>query len=570
MFSKAKVLFLASMLAGCGGDSSRSLDRIAAVPLENLSGDSALDWISAASAPLLVMRTAGAPGRIVLGVNAERDAAALRATQIVRGYYSGNVEKIRLHAALFDAETSRVVREIDEQGSPGEVLDRLAGALKDGPVMSTHSAAMEAFGRSVSEKDPSARRALLEQALRADPGFTPAAIALAQLQPPPEATATLRSAIGKHPEGWERARLELALATADRDPAAILKAMETCLRFSPNDTDMARGLGDALINRHRYAEGAQWLEKAAALEPQQTGIWNLLSYAYTYAGNLPKAKESLERYRKSAPDDPNAYDTAGEVHWSFGQFAEAEANFMEAQRRDPQFLGGLEFAKAALARFLAGDTNGADQIFARYIESRRALHDPLVDLRAAHWLYLTDRKPQARQALRTLMAQPSEVAALANSFLALWQLQEGDPAAPETARQAVAKAKTPASMTQAGLVLLLTQPRASAEEWRSRLNRSMSPATPPALKRLVLAYALILDAHYKEARTVLEAMFAETPAANGDEIRMLLARAKMETGDKAGAKALLARYPLPPQPGENVYATLWFPDFLKWRKEVGL
>lgn len=223
-----------------------------------------------------------------------------------------------------------------------------------------------------------------------------------------------------------------------------------------------------------------------------------------------------------------------------------------------------------MARFLGGDNKGADELFARYLESRRALNDPLVDLRSAHWLYLTGRKDQAKQSAGNLAAKTSEVAVLAQSFLALWQLQEGDTAAAETAKQAMGRARTPATATQSGLLMLLTQPRASAEEWNARVNRALGPATPPALRRLILAYALMFGKHYKEARTVLEAMYAETPPAASDEIRMMLAKAKLETGDTAGAKALLARYALPPQPGENVYSSLWFPEFRQWRKAVGL
>lgn len=572
MSSKYSWLGIAGLLlAACGKQTSRPLERIAAPPLENLSGNAELDWISSASTPLLVMKTAGAPGRIVLGVNAEREAAAVRASQVLRGYYDGKGGTVRLHAALFDAESNRMVREFDEQGAPGDVLDRLAAAIKEGTVAAaTRSAAMEAYGRSVHEKDAAVRRTRLEEALRSDPGFTPAAIALAQLQTPQEAVATLQAAIGRHQDGWERSRLQLALATVQREPAAVLKAMENCLRFAPNDTDMARGLGDALVNRHRYAEGVQWLEKAAALEPEQVQIWNLLAYANSYARNLDKAKQSLEGYRKAAPQDPNAFDTAGEIYWAFGQFREAETNFLEAQKIDPLFLGGLEFAKAAMARFLSGDEKGADQMFGRYMESRRSLKDPLADLRAAHWLYLTGRKQPAKEAIGKLAATTTEAGVLAQAFLALWQLQEGDAAAAGTAQQAMGRARTPAAATQAGLVMLLAQPRASAEEWNSRIQRAVGPGAPPALRRLVLVYALTLGKHFKEARTLLEAMYNETPPSGSDEIRMLLALARLETGDKAGAKVLLERYALPPNPGDTLYASLWFPQFQAWRKAVGL
>jgi hypothetical protein len=51
---------------------------------------------------------------------------------------------------------------------------------------------------------------------------------------------------------------------------------------------------------------------------------------------------------------------------------------------------------------------------------------------------------------------------------------------------------------------------------------------------------------------------------------MLLGYAKLQQGDKAGAAQLLARYPVPPQPGEGITATFWFPAFREWRKSASL
>ena len=75
---------------------------------------------------------------------------------------------------------------------------------------------------------------------------------------------------------------------------------------------------------------------------------------------------------------PAGYDTMGEINWLAGRFSEAEKNFLEAQQKQPQFLEGLEFSKAAFARFLAGDMAGADELFTKFGRASGTFKDPNV------------------------------------------------------------------------------------------------------------------------------------------------------------------------------------------------
>jgi hypothetical protein len=125
-------------------------------------------------------------------------------------------------------------------------------------------------------------------------------------------------------------------------------------------------------------------------------------------------------------------------------------------------------------------------------------------------------------------------------------------------------------VTQGAIVAFLAQPAASPEEWTARAERTLNPRTHPSLKRLMIAYALILGKHFNAAAQLLEPLYKNTSPAGGDELRMLLGYAKLQSGDKAGAAALLQRFPLPPQPGESILASVWFPAFRDWRKSAGL
>lgn len=571
------VLFLVS----CSQSPRRPVQRVAAIPFENQSSSSESDWVSLVIPQLVAMQAVGSPGFVTLSTPSEREWRSIRATRLLEGYYyTTSTGRLRIHAVLRDLDTDRIAREMEVEGTSTQAIVAMteqvaAHLLGKSRGLQVAPAAVEAFGRSLRESDASLRMEWLQKAMLADPKFAQAPAAAAQWKAStgaaPEAVQILQASISQQPAGFEKSELQLLLAGITNDSNARVGALREAMQYSPQDSEFSRQLGDALVNRHQYKEGAESLKRAAELEPGFMAYWNQLAYAQAYAGDYDGAKNSLERYQKATPNDPNSSDSMGELRWYFGHFAEAEANFLEAQRKSPQFLGGFEFAKAALSRYLANDLSGADQLFLRYTESRRALRDPLVELREAHWLYMTGRKDKGMEMALKLAQEQSPASGMAESFAAFWKLQEGKQAeALESAKRAVPKSMGPQAVTQAIVVVLLAQPAASADEWRARLQKAMNPQTPPQLRSLVLAYALLLGKNYAEAGKVLEELYRLLPAGGNEEARMLLGLTKLRTGDKAGAAELLRRYPLPFTPGESMFASLYFPEFLQWRKEAGL
>lgn len=566
------LLILAIMLgSACKRSPQRPVRRIAVVPFENLSGDMKLDWWGAISPFVVVSQTGNVQGLVTVVAGAERDVTALRANFVLAGYYTVTGGEIRVRSVLRDVASSRTVRRLDISGPPAGALQRVSAFLSGKPVPSAalNVAALEQFGRSLLARDPAEKRALLEQALKADPKHAFAAASLAQMQSAAgdreAARQTLVNALEGRPESWERAQLKQWKARLENDRDGLLSAMREAVAVSPNDADLARQLAEACVERRRYPEAIVWLKKAVQLEPDQTAFWNLLAYAQAYARDFDGAFSSTGRYRALAPADPNADDSSGEVAWMAGRFADAEKYFLEAQKKQPLFLGGLEFSKAAFSRFLGGDVGGADAIFHRYLESRRAINDATAPLRQAQWLYLTGRHKKAHE-MAAAVKGDGELAARAGTLRAVWLLQEGDRAqAFEIARSAAALPRAGQAASAAALMAFIAQPAASPGEWESRANRVLAPQA----RRLALLYALLLNKHYSEAAKLLSAAFSESSPANSDEIRMLLAQTKLMTGDNKAAAALLENYPLPPQPGESIFATLYFPAFLDWRKAAG-
>ena len=122
----------------------------------------------------------------------------------------------------------------------------------------------------------------------------------------------------------------------------------------------------------------------------------------------------------------------------------------------------------------------------------------------------------------------------------------------ETLRRALAKTRSPALITPAGIIAFLAQPAASPGEWQARADRVVKAQGNPGnvdylLGSRILGYALILGKHYAAAGPVLEALYRAAPTTESDDGRMLLGLAKLRAGNKAEAASLLERYPLPPR-----------------------
>ncbi len=540
-----------------------------------------MDWIGPVIPLAIAAQSIGAGDILVQQADSAREGRALRADATLEGYYVVEHGRLRLAASWRDQRSQKVNRRVEAEGSLDQgllpLIATLGAAVTNGQRQLDwgRGEALEILGRALVAGETKQRLALAHQAAEAEPRLAPAALLAAQLSlnggDHQSSRAVLQRALAGQPENWERFQLARALAAVEQNPGALLKALTKGIQYSPRDSGLTRQLAELHLGRHDFKSAAEWFRRTAALDPDISANWNSLAYALAYGRDFQQAKAAVDRYVRLAASDPNAYDTAGEIHWFAGEFREAAQQFLEAQRRDPQFLGGLEFSKAAFARFFAGDTAAADELFGRYIESRRALQDPFADVRQAHWLYLTGRTERALQAIRNLISTKGEAGSRANAFLAAWLLEEGKPQeASDAARKAVSLARSPVSLNMAMICVFLAQPRASAAEWQSRADRVFQAPGSAALKRPVLAYALLLNGHLIEAVTIWERLFRETPPNLADEVRTLLGGAKATLGDKTAAASLLANYPLPPQPGEALFASLYFRPLKKWRSLAGL
>lgn len=551
MYCKALLLAAVLALAGCKRPPEPAFERIAVPPFENLTGDPGQDWVGVALAELAVEGMAGAPRSQAFRSGGIGDGVARRATHVLHGYLWRSAGGWRLEAMLEDLGKRRMVARASAAGAPEQgpapLADQVLVALgrRGRSIQVRNPAVLKAYAEALSAADPGP---VLEGVLSGAPNFAAPYLALLRVRLARGDLAGARAVVARATQapgldGLDRARLQLWAATLNGDYQERSRRLEELARLMPADSEVFQSLAGLRLAQRDYAGAVRAYQEALLRDPHNPVLLNESGYACAYAGDFSGAVAALQRYRNLQPLEANPPDSLGDIYYQFGRFAEAEQHYLEATKKSPTFAGGASWFKAAHARLMRGDLEGADELMRRYVEQRGAAGDTLSDVHQAQWEYLTGRAQRAFARLRAWVAaagRPGDQRALALSLLSMWSLeseQRGE--ARRYAEQALAAARTPL----ARLCLFLAEPEASAAEWSEHAARAFSEPGSEGLRRMATAYALLFGKRHREALPVLEELERLSPPAPGELTPVLLAWAALETGRDPGDR--LARWPVP-------------------------
>lgn len=506
---------MAALCAACSRsrNARESVQRVAILPFENLSGDSALDWISAAGPKIVTDQLLGGgesvPAIVPIQVSALRDAYASGVTQLVHGYFekrraSNKEDQLHFEFVVEDAQTHKALHTGAGDGEMLPALDRLAKQIDAGAhaFSSANPQAVAAWGRGE-----------YENAVNLDPDFGAAWLSWVQAraaaagnqganqEAKQQAIEIVARALGQTSlqSPVDRAQLEYDSATLRQDETGQQQALTALARLMPHDLGLLRRLATQEMNSRRFSEAAQYYAAVLQEDPDDIEMWNQLGYAQAFVGDLASALKSFERYGRDPAHTANSFDSRGEASFLNGKFAEAEKYFLEAHANGSALLGGGDLLKAAYAHWLQGDLPGADQLFVRYLTFRTEQKDALVPWRQAVWEYSTGRSEAAIARLSPVTSSVAEPAAnVARAQIAIWK----DP--------------------------------------------SKLPQDPAALKQA----------------------YERTPPAADGITRVLYAAALSKGGRKDEARKLLTLWPLPGLEGDPLLQSFVFPKYLELKREL--
>jgi predicted CXXCH cytochrome family protein len=150
--------------------------------------------------------------------------------------------------------------------------------------------------------------------------------------------AQLAAAIERNPP--QRAEYYFELAEALRDSGQLEKSVPVyreALRRNPGFVVGLQKLASVLRRLGRAAEGAELLQRAASVAPDNPSTWRELGLTYVALGKRTDAVASLQRAIEIDPDMSEAHNNLGIIWFAGGERARAEAAFREAVRIQPDY-----------------------------------------------------------------------------------------------------------------------------------------------------------------------------------------------------------------------------------------
>jgi tetratricopeptide (TPR) repeat protein len=592
-------LFIA-LLSACTHQPPRPrVERIAILRFENLGGDVSGDWMGRAFSEVITAELAGAPGLYAIpstrthgldrvlgprpvsvpGISAEQALAlASGATRLGYGEYSVRGGRLSARLTIEDPRTGKTINLVSAgpSGHPAGDVFSVASALarqvstRVAPYGTNSVPALEAYMAAAESATAAATEQNLDRAIAADPDFGPPYRLLAQVKAQRQDRAAAEALLGQAlaragamPPA-ERARLNLEAANLHGDLAARMSALTTLVALEPNDPAAWNSLAESCVNRRQYPQAVEAYRKLLEVEPDDVNVLNQLGYAAAYAGSPDTALDALRRYQALRPAEANPLDSQGDINLLAGRLRQAESLYLQAAKKDPNFLSGGDLWKAAMARLMSGDVGGADTLAQQYIQAREAAKDPLAEYRQAEWSWVSGRRKSACQRLDTFARGAEngplrEVASRAYSQLAVWSLALGDRAAAAQLAQKGALLAGPSSAGAAMVARFLAEPPASSSEWSVRAERLFPNASGNSIKDLALAYALLLGRQFQPASLLLKRLYDGANPETDSSLPVVLAWTFLETGRANDAAPLLRFNPIPSTNGVSLFAPFYFP-----------
>jgi tetratricopeptide (TPR) repeat protein len=250
------------------------------------------------------------------------------------------------------------------------------GVRDDGtiPITTSSDTARQEYlqGRALLEK-LRAQEAIphFERAVKADPSFALAHLALAQAhQTPREFFASYHRAVSLLDNAGRGEQLMILATQAgvNGDARKQLEYLEKLVELYPRDVRAVTMLASYYFGQQDHERAIEQYTIAAEIDPEYSPVYNQLGYSYRYLGQYDKAEEAFKKYTSLIPDDPNPYDSYAELLLKSGQFEKSIAMYRKALEINPGFV----FSHVGIATnlMLQGDHAAArEQLRTMYAES---------------------------------------------------------------------------------------------------------------------------------------------------------------------------------------------------------
>jgi Tfp pilus assembly protein PilF len=242
------------------------------------------------------------------------------------------------------------------------VLADLAGTGPDRPVAEVTTSSSEAYRRYLNGVEYVARMYLseaseeFEKALEHDSTFAMAYYHLARIKDQrliEKATQYSETASRK-----EQFYIKALQAETSGDYEGQVSHLRHLLESFPDEKEAYFRLGVHFHNHLHLDTAVYYLTRAIEIDPLYRSAYNVLSYAYSEAGDIVNAIETINEYIALAPNEANPYDSRGDLYANFGYPEPAAKSYLNALAIKPDFM--VSVFKLVRMRIYQGRYDEAD------------------------------------------------------------------------------------------------------------------------------------------------------------------------------------------------------------------
>jgi TolB-like protein/TolA-binding protein len=132
------------------------------------------------------------------------------------------------------------------------------------------------------------------------------------------------------------------------DSARQRQLLESLLKEFPRQDDARQELAQSLLGAGEMDRGISVLKDGLQLDPRNEIFLNQLAYAQAASGNLAAALQADDQYMAVRPNDPNRWDTRGDILFYSNHDDEAVAAYRKTIALKPDFTGYGDYLKLAI------------------------------------------------------------------------------------------------------------------------------------------------------------------------------------------------------------------------------
>ena len=398
-----------------------AIESVAVLPLKNLSGDPAQEYLADGMTEELIGRLAEIQDLRVISrtsvmrfketkLSAPEIAKMLRVDALVEGSVIRQGGRIRVHAQLIRAATdehfwsetydremgdvlalqsdvAQAIAEKVEVTVTGQEHSRLVAARHVSPDV-YESYLKGQFGAHNTRAELEASIAYFQEAIRKDPTFAPAYLGLANTYqnlslilvgaPPsemrPKVISAAQRALELDPE-LAQAHVLLAAVYQRRWQWSDAEAeYKRALQLKPNDAGAHLGFANWLLCQGRIKEALAWAERARELDPLEDAGGVHIGWILFHARRYDEAIRELRSVLAVHPDSANARWYLGFALIGKGQPEQALLELAKTASLMHRSPGSLELLATAEAR--AGHRNEALRLINELKRARQKNHIP--------------------------------------------------------------------------------------------------------------------------------------------------------------------------------------------------